>query len=91
MDDTLNNLPHSISINDRKNVSLTGITDVGSFDENSVSLVTSCGELTVKGENLQVTELSLDRGIVSIEGIIIGIEYFEPRKKQGSILSRLMG
>ena len=52
---------HKISSNNRKNCSITGVTDVISFDLNQVLLETEYGMLTIKGHDLHVGKLSVDR------------------------------
>lgn len=68
-------LPHSVVIDDRKSISLTGVKDVDSFDENVIVAVTSMGELTVKGENLHIGTLNVDTGEMSINGEINSLVY----------------
>lgn len=83
-------LPHSVSIDDRKKISVTGVTDVGCFDEEKIELYTSYGELIIRGENLQVVLLSLEQGDVKAEGNVSSIMYTSETKKRTSIFSRLL-
>ena len=57
MAETIKNtqLPHELIMKDRKRISVTGVTEVVSFDELSVVLKTACGELTVDGEGLHIS------------------------------------
>ena len=59
---------HKISSNNRKNCSVTGVTDVISFDLNQVLLETEYGMLTIKGHDLHVGKLSVDKGDVEVDG-----------------------
>lgn len=68
---------HNIIIEGRKKMSLSGVTDVDRFDENTVILYTSMGELTVKGEDLHVSDLSVTSGEMNIEGSIDSVVYGE--------------
>lgn len=82
-------MPHKLTLNSRKELSMTGVSEVISFDENAVVLKTSMGLLSVHGQNLQLKNLSLDGGQVAVEGTISAFVYEEPRK--GGALRRLFG
>ena len=55
-------MPHTISIDDRKQMKITGVSEVDSFDEQTVVLSTDLGRLTIKGENLKITGLDVLSG-----------------------------
>ena len=59
---------HKIVLNNRNQGNLTGILDVISFDENTIVLDTDMGLLTIKGKDLHVNRLSLEKGEIDIEG-----------------------
>ena len=80
-------LPHKLTLTERKNMVMTGVTEVISFDENAVVLKTSLGLLTVHGQGLQLKNLSLEGGQVAVEGSISAFVYEEPR---GGGLRRLL-
>ncbi len=82
-------MPHKLTLSDRRELSLTGVTEVISFDENAVALKTSMGLLTIHGRDLQLKNLSLDGGQVAVEGTVSAFIYEEPRK--GGTLRRLFG
>ena len=82
-------LPHSMTMKDRKSLSMTGVTEVVSFDENSVVLHTELGTLSIHGRELQLKNLTLDGGQVAVEGSIAALIYEEPRT--GGFWRRLMG
>ena len=65
-----------ITVKSRNKMSITGVTEVVSFDENAVELRTVCGELCVEGDGLRIGVLDTERGIVTLEGKTIdGIYY----------------
>lgn len=68
---------HNIIIEGRKKLSVSGVTEVDRFDESIVILYTSMGELTVKGEELRVNDLSVKNGEMNIEGFISSVSYSE--------------
>lgn len=72
-------LPHKLSLDERKRLSLTGATEVVRFDEEQVELNTCLGTLIVQGSDLKLKCLSLDDGAVVIQGTISAIIYEEPR------------
>ena len=82
-------LPHKLSLSERKHLTLTGVTEVVSFDETAVVLHTALGVLTVHGQGLQLKMLSPDGGEVAVEGLVSAFIYEEPRK--GGMLRRLFG
>ncbi|MDD6200217.1 MAG: sporulation protein YabP [Firmicutes bacterium] len=83
-------LPHKLTLNERQQLSMTGVTEVVSFDESAVVLLTELGRLTVHGQGLQLRQLALDGGQVAVDGNVSAIVYEEP-KPAGGWLRRLMG
>ena len=82
-------MPHDLTLRQRQKLTLTGVTEVVSFDETAVVLQTGLGTLMVHGQGLQLKQLSTDVGQVSVDGSISALVYEEPR--QGGWLRRLMG
>ena len=83
------NLPHSLTLNARKKLALTGATEVVSFDDTSVVVNTPLGMLVIQGRELQLKTLTEDGGNVTVEGLITSLAYEEPRPA-GSWFSRLV-
>jgi len=83
------NLPHTLSLAQRRKLTMTGALEVVSFDENFVVLRTSLGMLTVQGIGLQLKQLSPEGGNVAVEGEITGLQY-EQDRTTGGWLSRLL-
>lgn len=78
---------HMLTLTDRAKVEIGGVVEVSSFDEETVVLVTVCGELTVEGMGLRVGTLDLARGAVVIEGSITSFYYEEDaRSRKKSLL-----
>lgn len=82
-------LPHKLTLNERKSLTVTGVAEVVSFDEASVVLRTSMGILVVDGSGLQLKNLSQDGGQVAVEGSVSGMVY-EETKPAGGLLQRLL-
>ena len=90
MEEKKNLKPHSIMWKDRKQGSVTGVTDVVSFDDGCVVLETEQGMLTLKGKDMHVGRLLLDQGEVELEGEIESAVYSgQKKKKKGSMLKRM--
>ena len=82
---------HSILMENRERVTITGVQDVDSFDEASVLLVTDLGYITLHGLDLHINKLNLEEGQLIVEGEIVGIEYsnHEGTAKSGGFFSKL--
>lgn len=83
-------LPHKLTLNERKKLTVTGVTEVVSFEENAVILKTTLGTLVVQGNQLQLKTLSLEGGQVDVDGTVTALIYEEPRSS-GGVLRRLFG
>lgn len=83
-------MPHKLTLEERKSLTMTGVTEVVSFDETCVVLRTSLGTLLIQGSELQLKQLTLDGGNVAVEGRIGSLAYEEPRPERGW-LGRLFG
>ena len=81
---------HKLTLEERGKLTMTGVTEVISFEEDAVVLRTSLGTLLVHGRDLQLKTLSLDGGQVAVEGTVSALVYEEP-KATGGILRRLFG
>lgn len=89
MDEKQMALPHKLTLNERRELSMTGVTEVVNFDETTVVLRTQLGMLVVGGQALQLKTLSPEGGNVCIEGNISALHYEEARS--GGWLRRLLG
>lgn len=66
---------HKLSMDNRKRLTLTGIKDVVSFDLTQILLESTLGMIHIKGSDIKVTRLSLEKGEVDIEGTVDSIVY----------------
>lgn len=82
--------PHHVVLEERSSLSVSGVEEVESFDENTIIMSTAQGALVVRGDGLHIEKLSLDGGDLKVEGAIDALSYEEPRAK-GGWLSRLLG
>lgn len=89
----VNKRVHKIMLTNRRTCTINGVNDVLSFDIHEVLLETEQGMLMIKGDELHVNRLSLDKGEVDVDGRIDSLTYSENTsygKKGESFLSRLL-
>lgn len=81
----------NLILENRSKLSISGVNDVLSFDDQVVMVETDLGLLTVKGENLRINKLSIDTSEVIIEGEISYLAYSDKtlEKSGGSLLSKI--
>ncbi len=83
----------NLILENRGKLSISGVIDVLSFDDQIVILDTELGMLTVKGENIRINKLSIDTSEVIIEGEICFLSYSDKDKsskdKNSSFMSKI--
>ena len=84
IDSVITSLNHSVTINERKNIIITGVKKIESFDEEEFFMETSMGNLTLKGEGLEIIKLDTYQGNVYIKGKANSISYSEGLKEKES-------
>jgi len=82
-------MPHSLTIEDRGKMTVTGVSDVDSFDEQTMIIYTDMGELTVRGKGLHISRLNTETGELNITGTVSALAYTDDRTKGGGFLSRI--
>jgi sporulation protein YabP len=80
--------PHTVTMENRSIMSVTGVEDVESFDENEIVMNTAQGDLIVRGSGLHISKISLDVGELKVGGLITELSY-EETTPSGSVWSRL--
>lgn len=80
--------PHTMLLDNRKKLSLTGVNDVLGFNEELVSVKTSLGDLIIRGSRLHISKLNLETGEADIDGHINSLQYTESREGK-SFIQRL--
>lgn len=80
----------NLILENREKLTISGVLDVLSFDDQIVILETKLGMLTIKGEDLRINKLSIDTQDVIIEGSISSLNYSEKdERKSGSLLGKI--
>lgn len=69
---------HDLHMQNRRQLHMTGVQNVESFDSEEFLLQTELGHLTIKGQNLHIKNLSLEEGILSIDGLVHSLVYLDP-------------
>lgn len=82
-------MPHNLVLEDRRLLTVSGVSDVDSFDEETVVVFTDLGELTVRGTNLHINRLSVEVGELTVEGNIAALIYSEETPKSGGFFSKV--
>lgn len=82
---------HHLILEERESLTVSGVEEVESFDENTIVMETARGVLVVRGEELHIEKLSLDGGDLKVEGLVEALTYEEARGSRGGFLSRLLG
>lgn len=80
---------HNLILEDRKKLTLSGVRDVEGFDEQTITLLTELGELTLKGEGMHINNFSQETGELSLDGLINSLSYSESSRTEGGFWSRL--
>lgn len=87
-----NNIIQNLVLENRGKLSISGVLDVLSFDDQVVIVETELGLLTIKGEDLRINKLSIDTSEVVVEGDIYSMNYSEKemdRKNSGGLLGKI--
>ena len=88
----LSTVSHAINITERKNINITGVKKIDSFDNEQFLLETSLGYMIIKGEDLEMIKLDTYQGNVSIKGKIDGINCLDSnvsKNKDNSFINKL--
>ena len=81
---------HHIILEDRERLTVSGVEEVESFDENTIIMTTVKGTLVVRGEDLHIEKLSLDGGDLRVEGVVDSLSYEDDSRERGGFFARLL-
>lgn len=86
----MENRQHSLLLKERASFSATGVVHVDNYDENIITLHTTMGILTIKGEELKISNLSVSEGTLAVSGKVDELVYSENQgKKAKGMLQRI--
>lgn len=83
--------PHTITVEDRHRIRITGVVDVESFQEEEAAISVQNGLLYLVGEGMRLTRLDPDSHTALIDGTLISLEYASEREQRRGLFSRLRG
>lgn len=83
MQEQIRGMGHGLQLQDRKKLTMTGVTEVVSFDEEAVVVKTGLGTLIIQGQGLQLKTLSPEGGRVEVCGTVSALGYQEPKATGG--------
>lgn len=91
MEDKRNELskPHSITVNERESITITGVEEVENFDEREIVLFTERGNLVLEGEDFKINTLSVESGDMEISGFLVNLRYSENAKSGGGFWAKI--
>ena len=75
--------PNTITLENRSKLTVTGVRDVDSFDEQNVVAYTDYGQLTIQGSGLSISQLSVESGDLLVEGTVSSLLYTDNRQNEG--------
>jgi sporulation protein YabP len=82
---------HKLILIDRRSLSIEGVSELVSFDENSVELNTVKGRLYITGKELNVGTLCVEKGSVDISGLVDSVEYLPESTSSGGFFKKIFG
>lgn len=73
---------HELNIRMRKEMTVNGVSEVVSFDEQDIHLITTGGDMFIEGSDMKIDILDVDKGVVTLNGKIDAIYYSNDDKKE---------
>ena len=83
--------PHSLQLENRNGLKMTGVTDVEAFDEECVTVYTDYGCLSISGRALHIDDLNIKNGVLQISGEVSALVYSSKKSKEQGFLKRVFG
>jgi len=92
-DNQIHNFNHVFNLVERKNVSISGVKKIESFDSEEFLIESVMGIMILKGEGLELIKLDTREGVVTIKGLVNSLTYVDEmiskKNKENSVISRL--
>ncbi len=82
---TQKNGVHTVTINERKNIHMTGVIDVGNFSQTCIDITTSDGTIILKGKDFNMSKLDTDSGELNILGEVVSLQYTKTKQKRSGL------
>lgn len=92
-DNQIHNYNHVFNLIERKNVSISGVKKIDSFDSEEFLIESVMGYIVLKGSDLELIKLDTMQGVVTIKGMVNSLSYIDEatnkKTKENSVISRL--
>lgn len=88
MVDNVESRKHKVILTGRSQALISGVMDINEFDNNAVDLITNQGKMLIKGKELKVKGINIEKGEAEIEGKIDSMVY-STKPVEESVLKRL--
>ena len=89
----IHNYNHVFNMVERKNISVSGVKKIDSFDSEEFLIESVMGMMVLKGEGLELVKLDTREGVVTIKGMVNSLTYVDEttskKSKENSVISRL--
>ena len=82
---------HHLVLEQRERLVISGVEEVARFDEETIVLTTSMGDLEIQGEGLHIEKLSLEGGELHVDGTVTALIYETASREEPGFLRRLLG
>jgi sporulation protein YabP len=82
-------MPHSLILENRKVLTATGVSNVDSFDEQTIVAYTDLGELVIKGRNLHINKLNIETGELTLNGDVTSMSYSDNQSSNAGFFSKM--
>lgn len=79
----------NIVLNNRKALNLTGVKDIGKFDDRDIMVMTNQGDIKISGNNLKIGKLCIESGQLELSGTINSMSYIDSKKISGNFFKKL--
>lgn len=86
--DNIESKKHKVIVTGRSHAQISGVQDVNEFDSNQIDLITNQGKMIIKGKELKVKGLNIEKGDVDIEGKIDSFVY-STKQTEESLVKKL--
>ena len=80
---------HSIIVENRRKIIITGVKDVESFNENDIVIITHSGALRVRGKNFEIGKISVDTGDLEMSGEVVSLHYSDNDRTPNNVITKL--
>lgn len=81
-----------LTLKERKKLEITGVKKIESLNSEQFYILTTLGDMLVRGSDLEMQHLDVDKGLLWIKGFVYSIEYVDnlkSKKEKSSLMGKL--